>query len=817
MHSSDHVSGCETPLACFMFHSRALSSVHWSGIRARRLSSHHGEFCKLFCSHTSREVDFFSNDSARSGEQLLNMIGMCTAFSIGNQFLSAAIQKRPPSNVFECTLHSTPPATFSVVASAHDPTVPAAEFTSQFQPIKLWTVSLSGTGSLSIDERRLPADTHVTFADTGNGLPVNIHAGCRYLPACIQSSSFQLLRPDFLSLFDVECSSAKALQAALSSVRQGAVGQPVSKELRDLINVDPANRKAFKTAIDAVKRSASDAGVSKDMAVLFSVACDDHEALKSALDDVKQGLLGVQGTDPKHPGMVDFRNMLCHNLLTLDVRHFDALVACTRNIFAGICSICPFIGDVQESEHARQSLDEIESIVKRDIQVATLTEQERETLVRQREQMLEERDRLKVKLDRKFDSFAPCLKRDISDQLVAGMFTRLYAAVHCRHALLGVCLSLVMRVTGNQIGKSGGQGTVYRVRYSLWGQTLAVKIFHESAEGHAWRRELNSLTFLTHANIVRMFYIVYETLEDRSECHAPVGYAMEAMHRSAADRYEYSLEQLLNIFEQIASALAFSHQLGVIHFDVKPENILLDAACSLAKLCDFGCAHKLRSVAANATASMVGHLRGTLDYMAPEAYHGDLESSPHLCDVYSFGKTMWKLLHLSRVVDPLSECKVTAEVPAVLKELVEQCTLKDAAKRPQDMSGVLERLQSVSAVPNEPPVFGSDEVIRAALVYLRENGHTSADSAILLSLLGLQPHVQIAMASANNAKLSRIVLSRPDLFGVPDQRVKSKMAVYSVLSARDAPSHSVPSPTAAAPKQVSDGRGNFFCLLVLAR
>ncbi len=309
-----------------------------------------------------------------------------------------------------------------------------------------------------------------------------------------------------------------------------------------------------------------------------------------------------------------------------------------------------------------------------------------------------------------------------------------------------------------------------------------------------------------------MFYIVYETLADRSESFTPVGYAMELMDRSAADRCEYSLDQLLNIFEQIASALAFSHQFGVIHFDVKPGNILLNAACTVAKLCDFGCAHKLRSVAASATASMVGHWRGTLDYVAPEAYHGDFESSPHLCDVYSFGKTMWKLLHPSRVVDPLSECKVTVEVPSVLKELVEQCTLRDATKRPQDMSGVLEWLQGVSAVPDEPPVFGTDDVIRAAVVYLQENSHTSADSAILLSHLALQPDVQIAMASANNAKLSRIVLSRPDLFGVPYPIVKSKskMALYLVLSARDAPSHFVPSSTAAAPEQVCDWRGNLY-------
>jgi serine/threonine protein kinase/GTPase SAR1 family protein len=278
--------------------------------------------------------------------------------------------------------------------------------------------------------------------------------------------------------------------------------------------------------------------------------------------------------------------------------------------------------------------------------------------------------------------------------------------------MLVVCLLSVMRITGNQIGKS----RLYRVRYSLWGQNLAVKIFHESAEGHAWRRELDSLARLAHPNIIRMFYVVYDNLEDRRECRAPLGFAMEAMDHSAEDQREYSLEQFLNVSKQIASALLFCHHTGIIHFDVKPANILLDGACTVAKLCDFGCAYNMSPVVdlmtkfneddaitkpaadppASATASMVRPLRGTL-YMAPEAYNGDLESSPHLCDVYSFGKTMWKMLHPLVQVEPMSECKVTSEVPAALKELVEQCTRKHAADRPQDMSDVLERLHSVSA------------------------------------------------------------------------------------------------------------------------
>jgi serine/threonine protein kinase len=264
--------------------------------------------------------------------------------------------------------------------------------------------------------------------------------------------------------------------------------------------------------------------------------------------------------------------------------------------------------------------------------------------------------------------------------------------------------SCLILIPDHQIGKSGGQGSVYKVKH--WGQTLAVKIFHENATGHVRRRELNSLTILPHANIVRMFYIVYESLEDLRNSHDPLGYAMEAMACSAADLHEHKLEILLNIFEQIAIALVFSHQNGVIHFDVKPENILLDETCTVAKLCDFGLAHKLQSAAKGASVSMIGEMRGTWLYMAPEASRGDLESSPlaKLCDVYSFGKTMWKLLHPSLDVEHGSECKISAEnVPPALKELIEQCTLKDVHKRPQDMSEVLKRLQSVSdarAVPH---------------------------------------------------------------------------------------------------------------------
>jgi hypothetical protein len=70
--------------AARQFHSRGpKSDVFWSSIKAHRLSSHHGEFCKLFCGQTIRDFEFFTDSGNRSGEQLLNMIDNCSAFFPG--------------------------------------------------------------------------------------------------------------------------------------------------------------------------------------------------------------------------------------------------------------------------------------------------------------------------------------------------------------------------------------------------------------------------------------------------------------------------------------------------------------------------------------------------------------------------------------------------------------------------------------------------------------------------------------------------------------------------------------------------------------
>jgi hypothetical protein len=513
---------CRIRDVALSFHCREPDVIgkHWKGIRASRLSGHHGEFCKFFCSQTSRDVEFFAQSDCRCGEQFFNMIDLCKAFD----------SEKDKS----CSL--------------------------------------------------------------------------------------------FLSLFS-----------------------DVSIKLHHL---------------------------------------------RSALDSLKSATGAIR----------DSRNNLAHNLLTISAQNFDKLVAAARELLPSVHLAMSCISEGHRPELAAAALAEVERIVSRDVQIATLSDRECQQIAQLRQQLEEEeeeRDRLKqeisslkMKLSRKFDSLRVRLVGEIKEQLIPSNFACICSAFFF-HSRIWFTFE-----PGNKIN-SGAQGSVYRVKHPLYTEPfLAVKLFKsgdvESSE--AWRRDLNSLTILTHPNIVRMYFVVYESTEDRAQSRRPVGYGMELMACSAADRAEYTLPQLLSIFEQIAGALTDCHENGVVHFDVKPENILLDDACKVAKLCDFGFAHKLKSASNSAISKSALGNRGTVYYQAPETFDSKFESSPSakLCDVYSFGKTMWKLLHPTQDIKPFVCDAVTAGgVPPALKRLIEQCIKREIKDRPQVMSDVLERLKRI--------------------------------------------------------------------------------------------------------------------------
>ena len=195
------------------------------------------------------------------------------------------------------------------------------------------------------------------------------------------------------------------------------------------------------------------------------------------------------------------------------------------------------------------------------------------------------------------------------------------------------------------IGK-GGMGAVYRASHTRLGRNFAVKVFSASAEaGDArarFRREARVTSALGHPNIVAVVdtdetpdgidFIIMELLEgeelgDRLEREGRMGLAATA-----------------SIFEQTASALSTAHGAGVIHRDLKPQNIFLcnrDGRDDFVKVLDFGISKVLGSQSIRTKTRMV---LGSPAYMSPEQAQGQTVSVEGTTDVYSLAVITWEML-----------------------------------------------------------------------------------------------------------------------------------------------------------------------------
>ncbi len=187
-----------------------------------------------------------------------------------------------------------------------------------------------------------------------------------------------------------------------------------------------------------------------------------------------------------------------------------------------------------------------------------------------------------------------------------------------------------------EIGR-GGMGTVYKARHVRLGRTVAVKFLPprlaDQPEFRArFEREARALALLSHPNIVAVHdfgqedgqgYLVMEYVEGR-----PLG----ALFPMPVDR---AVEAVL----QVCGALDTAHRQGVVHRDVKPENILVDAS-GLVKVTDFGIARIVRPDAPEPAVTTPDVTLGTPAYMAPEALAG-AEPDPRM-DVYSLGVVLYQ-------------------------------------------------------------------------------------------------------------------------------------------------------------------------------
>ncbi len=184
---------------------------------------------------------------------------------------------------------------------------------------------------------------------------------------------------------------------------------------------------------------------------------------------------------------------------------------------------------------------------------------------------------------------------------------------------------------------SGGMGVVFEALQLSLNRKVAVKLLAASLAADAAQRELfeneaRVIAMLHHPHIVK----VLSAGSSPERCY----YAMELIDGKGLNQYKFSdLREIARIGLQAARALAYAHGCGIMHRDIKPGNLLLDAAREI-HVSDFGLACVLRG--AGEMVENIATRSGTLRYMAPERLTGGVNSFAG--DQYSLGATLYELV-----------------------------------------------------------------------------------------------------------------------------------------------------------------------------
>jgi tetratricopeptide (TPR) repeat protein len=258
----------------------------------------------------------------------------------------------------------------------------------------------------------------------------------------------------------------------------------------------------------------------------------------------------------------------------------------------------------------------------------------------------------------------------------------------------------------------GGMSQVFVAEETALGRKVVVKVLPPSRIGDVnierFKREIQVAARLQHAHIVPVL--------TAGETNGLPFYTMpfvegQSLRARLAAEGALSTNETINILRDVARALAYAHERGVVHRDIKPDNVLI--AGGSAVVTDFGIAKAIsasRTDAPGATLTQVGTSLGTPAYMAPEQAAGD-PATDHRADLYAFGCMAYEMLtgeppfvekspqqllaaHMAKDADPVTSRR--ADVPPGLAALVAQCLSKEPSSRPTSAMDVAKVLDTAS-------------------------------------------------------------------------------------------------------------------------
>ncbi|MEZ4586086.1 MAG: serine/threonine-protein kinase [Gemmatimonadales bacterium] len=292
----------------------------------------------------------------------------------------------------------------------------------------------------------------------------------------------------------------------------------------------------------------------------------------------------------------------------------------------------------------------------------------------------------------------------------------------------------------------GGMATVYLAEDLRHRRRVAVKVLRPDLSatlgGERFLREIEIAARLNHPNIVMLI--------DSGEAAGVLYYVMpfiegESLRMRLIRKGRLDAEEVIQVSTQVADALAYAHSQGVVHRDVKPENILF--AAGHAVVADFGVA-KAVSKAADKSVTRTGYPVGTVGYMSPEQAAGFTDLTPKT-DVYSLGCVVYEMLvgetpghwpseeagRLRRLLEAREDHrKVLDKLPG----MVEQVLVRALRMRPEDrFEGPRELVVALAAAFDKTARFPEGQA-RAIVARAAEIEATALTEDGSLSLAGMQ-------------------------------------------------------------------------------
>jgi serine/threonine-protein kinase len=308
-------------------------------------------------------------------------------------------------------------------------------------------------------------------------------------------------------------------------------------------------------------------------------------------------------------------------------------------------------------------------------------------------------------------------------------------------ATLGSAYSLERELGG------GGMSRVFVATETRLRRAVVVKVLStELAAGVSadrFKREIQLAASLQQANIVPLL--------SAGDTEGVPYYTMpyvegESVRLRLAKEGRLPVADAVSILRDVARALSYAHAHGVVHRDIKPDNILLSHGAAVVT--DFGIAKAIsaaRTQAGAATLTQAGTSIGTPSYMAPEQVAGD-PTADHRVDLYAFGCVAYELLagqppftdtapqkvlaaHLSQPPRPVRELRPDA--PGALATLVMRCLDKQAEHRPADADELLRSLEAIAT-----PSGGHSTGVAASMRRRRWTAPATLAAAVIVVLLG---------------------------------------------------------------------------------